>query len=677
MEALAFVERQMDATTWSDYVSTAGVAVFTAFILFSMLMVLFMAKVQYRTDIVLKGSLWIWIWLAGALLMVWADFISNKYLDVLDPIRNFHCTIWDFWVLVLGLACYYAFQGYIMLESVIRSMASIEGTARPYQSVTMAAATTQEQDESWSCVGPEDPEEAKAIERKLGEVMDGYEDVPIDGESMRSGQESKDEEEEVEMMTAIEAEEAEVCPKTARKIHAQIDRANMKGVGLRASLQELWRRGWRNISEARRYSLLEAAYMAYVFASAIITCILAEIPGVTWYHKHADACLTVWYFKAVVILDMVSFIVILWLLYRRLRSNKNLPTLSANTFHHLLLATTAILGLMVLVNLTGLLTYAWGRCLYLLVEMALFTYSILRVIGTSMLETILNRHRLDDAIEYHLSCRTLPTTFGQVMGDADHIANILPEFLSYVNRDRRIFLVSNEHRLGGPTPLFRGEEDDPDIVVYEPGVGVDFETHSIIFPRNLTTTLSMFRQRKLELASLIADEDCAAIDPYNRSIVDDHIMGKPASYLAKLLESPNADIEFLARDAPAVPYTDGWMLGMGDKLRDPQVSTGPKLFDEPEFYIQTFLDQVYWKDFFNEPGTMRELRSAINMRKQLERNAVRRVQKTGRGEAVSDRSYAINVYEVSDQERGAGIVNFGDDDGDGDKFTIEDEEDQV
>lgn len=636
MEALAFTVRQMDPTMWTDYVAAVGVAAFTAFVLFCMAMVIFMAKVQYRTDIMLKGSLWICLWLAGGLLIVWSELVSNKFLDSLDPIRNFHCPLWDFWGLVMGVALYYSFQGYIMLESAIRSIARIEGMPQTYH-----------------CVEKPDHEAGDDDERGEWECTPEYIEVVI-------------EEEEEDGMT-----EEDVDPTVERRVTAQLDRAAMKRVGLRASVADLFLRGWGNIAEARRYSLLKAAYMAYVFATAILVCVLAEIPGVTWYHKHAQACLTVWYFKTFVIVDMLTFLVLLWLLYRRLRSTKNLPTLSAATFRHLLTATTAILGLMVIINLTGVLTYYWGRFAYIFAIMLLITYSILQIIGKSMLETVLGRHSLDEAIEYHLSCRTLPTTFGQVMRDPDHIANIMPEFLGRVNKDRRVFLIENRHKLGGERPFFNAEDE---IIEYEPGVGVDLDTHSIIFPRRLTNTLAMIRQRKRELADLIAAENAVGIDPYNRSIIDCHIVGRPVSYIRKQLESPNANIDFLERDVPAVPHTENWMMRMGDHLRNPQISTGPNLMDDVEFFIQTFLDLVYWGEFFNEPGTMRELRSAINMRTQLERNAARRVKKTGRGEAISERKSAPIMYQTDADSRTEGIVVMRDDD---QVFTIEDDDDEA
>lgn len=645
MEALTFTVRQMDPTTWTDYVAAVGVAAFTAFVLFCMLMVAFMAKVQYRTDIMLKGSLWLWIWMIGALLVVWADFISNKYLDVLDPIRNVHCPLWDYWVLVLGIAMYYAFQGYIMLEHVIRSIARIEGTAHPYQSVGKLVAEDEERQQ----------QEEEEGEQEHGKER--YVDVDI-----------ADQEAEV-----IPGEEPSNIDKlAARRLTEKLDKAAMKNVGFRVSVKELVRKGWGNISEARRYSLLKSLYMIYVFSMALLVCGLAELPGVTWYHVHAEACLTVWYFKLLVILDMFSFLAILWLLYRRLRSTKNLPTMSANTFYRLLVVTTSILLLMVVDNVTGILTYYWGRFFHIYVLMALYTYNILLMIGKSILETVLGRHTLDDAIEYHLSCRTLPGSFSEVMQDPDHAKNITPEFFAHVNKDRRIFLVAKDHRLGDRAPYFSiGEGEVDDILVYEPGVGVDLELYNIIFPRRLTNVLNMIRQRKMTLADLIANENPAGIDPYNRSIVDDHITGRPDSYLAKQLESPNAEMIWLERDVPAVPYTDSWIMGMGDNLRNSQVATGPKLFQDVELYIQTFLDRVYWPDFFNEPGTMSELRSAINMRTQLERNAVRRVKRTGKGEAIVDRRYAPDIYHVERSDEG--IVNFGDEEDEA-TFVIEDEE---
>ena len=117
--------RRMDPTGWLDYVSLTLVILFTLYLLGASGVTIFMSS-QKRQDIMIKGSFWLNLMYFGAWLHVVSTFVSDKHMDWLDPLRMLHCTLWDYWGMILGFCFWYLFFSSSLISSILKSMIFVD-----------------------------------------------------------------------------------------------------------------------------------------------------------------------------------------------------------------------------------------------------------------------------------------------------------------------------------------------------------------------------------------------------------------------------------------------------------------------------------------------------------------------------------------------------------------------
>lgn len=550
--------RGLDPTMWLDYIVGVEYLAFTLFLLAVSVATLVMF-LQKRRDILLKGPIRITLMCFGAWLHVTGEFVTNKSIDSLDPIRNFHCTTWDFWFKIMGFAIWYAFLASSLTTSIVRSMGIIgalfENASGPAYVTVTPVITTMPNEEAM-------------------EAIDLQADSPMQEEGT------------VDHYTIVET--------------------HTPDLGVRDALRHWWRR----VSFRKKMSVIPLIYGVLVLGAAVLICGLAEIPGVTTYHSSLNECLTSPYYKTFVVIPaLMTFAAFLWVLYLRLQKGQKIPLFMATNYRNIIVATTLVLLALLIMNVLGLISFWWGRSLYLNVLMFLYTFCLFQLIGRSLWDLVRNTRDYDNEIYCNMQELRMPVSVGDVLNNAMYMDTVMPEFLDYISNDpNRYFTYRTE--VGGVNPYFNPPDS---AMALESMARYTVTENHPLNPKRMISLYRLILDRKHALGegSVYGDTDGAKKIADN--ILEFHLTNMPSSL--RITTSMNySKFSELEEVCSTVPMGHAWEQNI--KLAAGMSAGDLDLFGDVERWIRSIMD-TYWARYSTDHNTMRHLRQANNTLQEL------------------------------------------------------------
>ena len=549
--------RPLDPTMWLDYVVGVEYLAFTLFLMAVTVATLVMF-LQKRRDILLKGPIRITLMCFGAWLHVTGEFVTNKSLDGLDPIRNFHCTTWDFWFKIMGFAIWYTFLASSLTTSIVRSMGIIGAL---FENASGSAYVT---------------------------VTPVITEMPGDDQN------------EIRMDT-IDLQGDEEGGDGGMVEHHVMVETHTPNLGVRESLRH-W---WLGVSFRKKMSVIPLIYGVLVLGAAILICGLAEIPGVTTYHASLDECLTSPYYKIFVVIPaLLTFAAFLWVLYLRLQMGQKIPLFMATNYRNIIVATTLVLLALLFMNVLGLISFWWGRSLYLNVLMFLYAFCLFQLIGRSLWDLMRNSRAYDNEIYCNMKELRMPVSVSDVLANSMYMDTVMPEFLQYVANDPNRYLIYRTE-VGGVNPYYRPPDSAmavENLARYEVGENHPMNPNRIIDLYRLI----MDRKRALSEGSVYGDTEGAKKIADN--ILKFHLTNMPSS--VRLDTSMNyTRFSELEEVCATVPMGHAWEMNI--PLAASMSPEDMALFLDVERWIRSIMD-TYWPRYARDPNTMRHLRQANN-----------------------------------------------------------------
>lgn len=609
-------ERPMDPTAWPDYVATAALLAFYGILCFC-IVITAKASTQARVSLALKDPFWINIMYMGSFLAATSLFISNKHLDILDPIRNLHCSLWDCWGLMGGFTLWILYW----ISSLV--------TSRIRQSGFALTSVSLEQYEE-SDITPTFTYDHELQELKKGRYMEEHDPhlVQRSPETMTTIA-LTDDAACTEREEAGAEEEEQVVPEyynfsrdNSDSTAGQRRRFSCLCAPCRAVSEGFSHWWWTRTDINARLGIFRSLCCLVLMTIFVVVCAIAEIPGVTTFHAKLNACIANFYYKLLVVAILCGYLIVSWILYWMMTRRSNfLPTnasafLFAANYRNALMAMTVALSLMIFLNMASLLSLSVIRSADFLIFIALLLYGISQMIGRTAWECLRGTYESDREIEESLTRLGMPTNFTDIVSDPAYVP-VLQEFYRYVRSEERgrMYLVDRkklEYRGHGPPVILPGYvcRWDPTANRY-----ANADQNYPLFLDRIADLHEAIWLRKRNLSDTAGQLATSTnIDRRADEIFAEYFKTTARSYEVLCHDHPQR-AEIFKGTIPAIPISPEAVERLKTNLTFHPMDLAA--FQDIAEYLDTILQSICWTKFFNDGRTMRHLREASIVQTEL------------------------------------------------------------
>jgi len=601
--------RPMDPSGWADYVAAFVLMGFYVITAFSVCITV-KASTQARVSLAMKDPFWLNIMYLGSFASVTALFISNKHMDVLDPIRNFHCTTWDFWGMMGGIALWITFWIASLITSRIRQSGFSLTSTSHYE--------INEEDIVPTFSAEYDLREMqKATEGYTG--TESHDDDGDDEEDLRRRRQDN----MVAMVDAVEIDLTDNPENYQSTFHLDTTSGPNKQSflcccccctacsAIREHFSHWW---WTRADIKTRLNIFRTLCCIVILGTFFVLCAVAEIPGIVSFVDEANACLTNVYYKIVVVAVMFVLLMVSWiLLWKSSSKSKLMPTntdgfLFISNYRNALAAMTGAMLLMVFMNMADLLSISLVRCIYFIIFVSLHVYGFYQMIGRTAYECLRGSYEYDRQLEEQLKRLDIPRSLKEIVSDSRY-SDTLKEFYRYVRKTERDCMYLVDRKLLEYRPHSKVVVLPNYVSRWDPSKNrlADASRNYPLFMDYLVDFHEAMWNHRLELGKSFAET--ASGSPWGAGKIRDtylRCIGSPP-YETLCHNHPQSLATFRGK-IPAIPMSDATFSNLDTKIT--LHPTDLALFRGVSEYVEEILQAICWTKYYKDGRTLRRFTEA-------------------------------------------------------------------
>lgn len=575
-----------DETGVLDYIVTILFGLFVFISVICIILITWM-KIKKNLDIYLKSYFFLVLMIIGSILHITATFFSNNYLNEFYVIKKFNCSIWDYWVTMYGFTFWFCFLIISIVNSVLKSLLTLS-----------------------------DIESRRTHDLFVSEY-----------ENMFTIDEEENEEDEEERKKEIQELEDEMSEKNKdSNRYNMIDLKKITFYDYWRSLYYIITCRWKYVDLKYKYYLIKTAIPFIMCFNTFWLCLFADIFKLTKYYPEFKSCYSATWYKVIVSVVVFIHLFVIWVLFLAIVKGKKLISEKCSEYKKILILMTFILSASIAMNFLGLLSFRFGRFVYMILLMTLYLVSYGILFGKSIYRFLRNdTSHENDMLERLNSSIIFPSSFKEMIESPSVYEEYIYEFKLYMKKKcDKLFYLKSDYGLG----MLHYEslydiDKRPFFEEYYNYQDISFDEHKIfmIFPKKLINLYEQIIYRKEIVRKNI---DSYNIDiPYNnrleiqylnQAILSNYFDFDDCYGMFKSMNDNNiSDVDDLYINClPIIPFSQDWIIDMNDLCQNvnnvDSRCVDISFFIEIETMLVDIFQVLYFSQFLESSKVMKKKR---------------------------------------------------------------------
>lgn len=558
-------------TCWLDWVSVA------VFCMIMILYILVTAETVRRwrrgnKDIGSKGLFWHLLMYISAMGHLTAIFVSGEHFDFMISITRWHCELFDVWLNILFFASWYCFYAVFYVSTMMKNTLRVELPTHADANVRHVAARCDRQNES----------AAFFMDEAFGSCDSDMKDVELFDEHEEDGTTEHGESFGAFTEMYDHMSTYNTAPNTTSWL----------------SLRK-WIVGVRFLT-----------CMAVLFPPMVL-CFVGEFANQSRFdHKHTQSCTMRPGFRYTLISMLLLYVAGMWCLHAFMARGNRIPSVDKQGFFRTAVLMTCVMGVVVVMNLLGVMAFCVGRNMYFVAFVVLYTGTLYFTVVHNMIR---ERHR-EQIYMQAIEAFVVPDSFIELVAleNEEGRTAVLSAFVYWMRTappclaTKRIVIDID----GAP---------DLDTFPYLENVLQLADTcrekatgFFVMFGTDLSRLYEFLLHRKALLTSGVVDD--FIVGALNDSILS--VMGSMDVYETMTAMRYNErqgvaieDVQFTIQGRGTIPFTHQWCDATGHAAFQNKMRVD--LFDDIQIFLEHMFQKLYYSRFLLVPMVQQARHQAL------------------------------------------------------------------